>query len=253
MKNEIFDLYKKLQLGNCETCHECRKANLANAPEFYDPVSIYTIGENFKNSDDTILFVGKTARGGDDNALGSYIDETHTITTAIDATKFGEDALDGKGYTSAYYTYTNEIIKEYFGSYEEGRKNIALTNLVKCNNGTQPDTSIGATKLNCIENLRDILSEVEILIPTRIIFYSNTGYDYFIDKFLPSFASTTLNITEKDHKIEVGEKHPLWWHRDFFDANGKKNMSFLRLSHPERLSKADYVNNVVEWLQRTKI
>jgi hypothetical protein len=60
MKEQIFDMYKDINLGNCDICKECKGAN---NNKLYYPVSIWTIGEDFQKSNDKILFVGKTARG----------------------------------------------------------------------------------------------------------------------------------------------------------------------------------------------
>ena len=241
MKEQIFDIYKDINLGNCEICKECKTAN---NNKLYYPVSIWTIGENFQNSNDKILFVGKTARGGEED-LGPLINDSF-----IDATDFGEEALDG--YSWPYYSYTNEIIRRYFGTYEEGKKNIAFTNLVKCNNGTTQDTTIWETKLNCLDKLGVVWKEIEILRPKRIIFYSYKNYDFFIEKMRPTFSSNFTDITDKEHFIPIGQKYSYWWHRDFLGQDGQVFLSFLRLSHPERKQKEDYVKNVVQWLTQTK-
>lgn len=83
MKEEIFEMYKRIPIGKNEICKECNKI-----VELVDPLSIYYVGKEFKSSDDTILFVGKTAVGGD---IGELIDDSF-----IDATKFGEESLDLK-------------------------------------------------------------------------------------------------------------------------------------------------------------
>ena len=114
VKDEIFDLYRELKLGNCDICKGCKASN---NDELYDPVSIWTIGENFATSNDKILFVGKTARGGDDS-IGTFIDNSF-----YDATTFGTNSLALDDYSSPYYSYTNEIIKRYFGSFEDGKRN----------------------------------------------------------------------------------------------------------------------------------
>ncbi len=241
MKESIFDLYNGMNLGNCDICKECKSANNYG---LFNPVSIWTIGENFHNSNDKILFVGKTARGGDED-IGPLINNSF-----IDATDFGDEALDSISWP--YYSYTKEIIKRYFGTYEEGKKNIAFTNLIKCNNGTTQDTTIWETKLNCLDKLGVVWKEIEILRPKRIVFYSHKDYDYFIDKMRPSFTSECIDITDKEHYIPIGMKYSYWWHRDFLGPQGQILLSFLRLSHPERKKKEDYVKNVVQWLTKTK-
>lgn len=241
MKNQVFEAYKELNLGNCKVCIQCKEIN---ENKLYYPLSIYSIGENFHNSTDTILFVGKTARGGEED-MGILINNSF-----IDVTEFGNNALDNSSWH--FYAYTREIIKNYFGSYEEGKKNIAFTNLIKCNSGTTQDATLWDTKMNCLENLSVVWKEIEVLKPKRIIFYTHKDYDYFINRFLPSFSNNYKDITDLEHKIQIGKKNCFWWHRDYLGSNGEVLMSFLRLSHPERKKKVDYVNSVVTWLNSTK-
>ena len=99
MKDRIFEMYKSISVGNNQICSECN-----NEGALGKPVSIYFIGENFHRSDDTILFVGKTAVGG--LGIGPFIDNLFT-----DATAFGELSLDLKEVNAkrrAFYSYTSE-------------------------------------------------------------------------------------------------------------------------------------------------
>ena len=241
VKEQIFRIYNDLNIGNCDICKKCKTAN---KDKLHYPVSLWTIGENFQNSNDKILFVGKTARGGEED-LGPLINNSF-----IDATGFGKQALRANPWP--YFSYTNEIIKRYFGTFEEGKKNIAFTNLVKCNSGSTQDNTISETKVNCLDKLGVVWKEIEILRPKRIVFYSHNAYDDFIEKMRPSFSLCFIDIKDKKHVIRIGNKYSYWWHRDFLGLDGQVLLSFLRISHPERKQKADYVRNVVQWLKETK-
>jgi|WetSurMetagenome_2_1015567.scaffolds.fasta_scaffold172357_2 hypothetical protein len=233
-REAIFEAYKNYPLGKHKTCLDCQEID-----EIESPNSIYYIGEEFNYTEDTILFVGKTAIS---DAPGIYL-----FDSFIDATKFGEESLDldePKARGRAYYNYTNEIIKRYYGTYEEGKKYVALTNMVKCNNGTTKDSTHGLIKLNCITNLGVIWKEVEILQPRRIVFYTYTAYDELIDKFRPEGCP---NYTE----IEDDEQN-CWWHRQYYNENKTKTIDILRTYHPQRKNKEKFVSKVVSWLQKTK-
>ena len=41
-----------------------------------------------------------------------------------------------------------------------------------------------------------------------------------------------------------------WWHREFYTENNKLELEFLRIGHPERKKKVDFVNKVVDWINR---
>jgi intein-encoded DNA endonuclease-like protein len=61
-----------------------------------------------------------------------------------------------------------------------------------------------------------------------------------------------IDVTDKSNAVEVGEKYALHWHREFFDKNDKLICAFLRTSHPERLNKEDFVQNVLDFLKETE-
>ena len=202
-------MYQDISIGNNEICKECNKEGIMEIP-----LSIYYIGENFINGD-SILFVGKTAVGGE--GIGPVVADAFT-----DATVFGKLSIDGEEENSnvrAFYSYTRNIISSYYGDYETGKKFIALTNIVKCNNTTTNDTTDYRTMDFCINKLGAIWKEFEILAPKRVIFYTNTYYDDFIDEFRPKNYEKFEDLSDKN--IEIGSKNSPWWHRRFYDKNDK--------------------------------
>jgi len=240
MKNVIFKMYQDISIGNNEICNECNKDG-----DMERPLSIYYIGEKFEDGD-SIFFVGKTAVGGE--SIGEVIANSFT-----DATDFGEESIDGEEENSivrAFYSYTHAIIESYYGDYETGKKFIALSNIVKCNNGTTNDTTSNSVKDFCINKLGVIWKEVELLSPKRVIFYTYKEYDNFIDSFRPKNCVRFEDLSNKN--IKIGNKNCLWWHRRFFDKEDVIICDFLRLNHPQRMYKDDYVDSVLDWLNETK-
>jgi hypothetical protein len=117
MKDKIFEMYKSIKVGKNEICNIC---NAEGNMEI--PLSIYFVGDKFHLQNDTILFVGKTAVGGED--IGPIVEDTFT-----DATDFGKLSIDLEEAWSkrrAFYSYTNEVIKRYYGSYEDGKQNAII-------------------------------------------------------------------------------------------------------------------------------
>jgi len=234
MKEAIFQMYKNISIGCNEICKKCNKDG-----ELEIPLSIYFIGEKFYSSEDTVLFVGKTAVGGE--GIGEVVDDFFT-----DSTEFGKQSLDLEEEWStrrAFYSYTNEIIKRYYGSYEVGSQFAALTNIVKCNNGSTTDQTTYEIKQHCINDLKVIWKEVEILRPKRIIFYTGRDYDDFIDAFKPNNFTTCVDV--EDDEINC------WWHRKFMNVDGSTACEILRIYHPSRQGKEEYVSKVVDWLRKT--
>lgn len=240
MKDQVFKMYHHISLGENEICYECKKEGNIEIP-----LSIYYVGVNLP-CHDSIFFIGKTAVGGE--GIGPVINSSFT-----DSTTFGEESLDGLERLSglrAYYSYTHEIIKHYYGSYEKGKRNVALSNIVKCNNTTTNDSTDYRRKDFCIKKLQTIWKEVDLLLPKKIVFYTNTYYDDFIDEFRPNLCESIEDII--DTNVMIGNKNSPFWHRRFYNKDGNIICDFLRLSHPQRMKKDEYVSCVVEWLFKNR-
>lgn len=239
-------MYQTISIGENDTCKECNKNNTKEKP-----LSFYFVGNKFVKGEDTVLFVGKTAVGGENFEEKYRGDFKCNLFT--DATEFGEKSLElteNWATSRPFYNYTHNIIKDYYGSYEIGKDFVALTNIVKCNNTTTNDSTAYPVKENCINNLGVIWKEIEILSPKRVVFYTNVFYDNFIDAFKPSNCSKFEDIAVT--RVGIGNKTTPWWHRRFLDEKNNPIFEFLRLGHPQMMKKMDYVKSVVEWLNKTK-
>ena len=236
--DKIYAQFDKDKIGENEICSRCREeTNICTTP-----LSPYLISDEVINPNERIMFIGKTARGSD------FGEETDIFYE--DVTAFGNDFIRTSSW--AYYSYTREIIKRYFGSIDAGIKHITYSNLMKCNNESTQDTTPYNAKQYCLNENKFIWKEIGIIQPKRLIFYSHNYYDDFIENFRPLNSHHFIDVTDKSNAIEVGEKSALYWHREFFDKNNKLLCAFLRTSHPERLNKEDFVQNVLRFLKKTE-
>lgn len=221
-ENLLVQLYKKLNIGKSDVCLSCHKEN----PELTKPVTAWFVGEHFDIQSPKILFVGKTARG-------VPRDEVDGVIQAFDMSR------DGLWFTNwPYWSYTRAICQEIFGS--DDLENIAFTNMVKCNSSPTIDTTSELMKQNCICNLKVIQKEVELIKPELIIAYTGYAYDQSWKSVFDAFD------VQCDEKRKIGEKMMPWLEAQVM-LNGQK-MNFLRLGHPERMKKVDYVHNVCSWI-----
>jgi len=155
MKVEIFKMYQDISIGKNEICRKCNESG-----NMEKPLSLYYVGDKFKKGADTILFVGKTAVGGENFEPEYQGDFKCDLFT--DATKFGEKSLDliePWSTSRPFYHYTYDIVENYYETYEKGKCYIGLTNIVKCNNTTTEDTSDYQVKEFCINELGVIWKE----------------------------------------------------------------------------------------------
>lgn len=123
---------------------------------------------------------------------------------------------------------------------------MSFTNIVKCNNASTLDTTQDRTKEYCIAENRFIWREIDLLRPKLVVFYTNIFYDDYIDKFMPNFASTKRD--NADCSVTVGQKTMPWWDRSFFGDSEREVMRFLRVGHPERKQKQEFVKLVAGWI-----
>tara|TARA_R110002124_G_scaffold48026_4_gene142192 strand:+ start:14703 stop:15416 length:714 start_codon:yes stop_codon:yes gene_type:complete len=233
--DKIFEFYNEIKLGQNDICRRCMESN--NTSFFSKPISIWKVGKAFKTEPNKILFVGKVHRG---SKLGPIVNNLFE-----DVTNIGNQFLESNSW--AYWSYTREIIKAVHGDIKNGKEKIAFTNLVKCSNSITKDRTTNHTKRSCLSELKVVWKEIEILKPTKIIFFTNTDYDHYILNFKPS--ENFKDIKNNSNKVKIGKKYMPWWNRVFFDENGKVFTEFLRIGHPERLKKVDFINKVSNWAQ----
>lgn len=233
--DKIFDLYGKLELGKNSICKKCVSIN---GSSFSKPISIWKVGKNFPEDEYKILFVGKVARG---NTTKNIIDGLF-----IDSTKLGDQLLTTCKWP--YWSYTRKIIENLYGTIETGKENVAFSNLIKCNSSMTTDKSENLIKKYCIDELKVIWREIEILRPKKIIFYTNWDYDNFIEGFRPT--DNFEDIKNNKHKIKIGAKNMPYWNRVFYDNNGAVLLEFLRIGHPERKKKSEFVNKITNWIEK---
>jgi|LakMenEpi03Aug12_release.lakeMendotaPanAssembly.Ray.scaffolds.fasta_scaffold615313_1 uracil-DNA glycosylase len=238
MFQDIYNRFKLEKIGENEFCTKCRlETDICTTP-----LSPYLISDNFTNPNERIMFVGKTARGCD------FGNETDSFYENV--LEFGNDFIRNNSWS--FFSYTREIILRYFKDLEEGLKKSSYSNLMKCNNESTQDTTQNLSKELCLNSNKFIWKEINIIKPKRIIFYSHYYYDSFIDNFKPENCCKIIDKTSQENTVPIGQKFAYHWHREFYDKEGKFICAFLRTSHPERLNKNDFVNNVLKFLIETE-
>src|SRR5208283_2377215 len=135
----VFDLYRSLKLWANPICTQCREAA---RPDLSGPVGIWQVGTAFADDPYRLVFVGKNARG----SIRDNVQEELVNSGFIDATGEADKWIREKW--AAYWHYTAAVIEQLYGSLQAGWERIAFTNLVKCNNSMDVDTTSTETKSN---------------------------------------------------------------------------------------------------------
>jgi len=232
-EKRLWEMYKEECVGDCFLCQECR----ANKEIMSRPVSAWFVGNRFDETKTSILFVGKNARGFFPNA--SKEDE-RGVSEGINNAFSSRLDLTGKGW--AFWNYTKDIIREVFG--DDSQEHVALTNMVKCNDSDGVDTTTDSMKDACIKEFRVINKEIRIIRPSHIVFYTGTDYDAYI-----KYVFDSMVFWDQASRLMIG-KYMAPWGKGVGYVNNQK-IEFLRVCHPERKNKADFVKNICEWIWKT--
>lgn len=218
-EEKVFRMYEKINIGKSDLCQKCREQNT----DLSLPVSIWQVGDEYFDSEYKILFVGKVARGTPGDLCGDF----------MDATERADELYQNAGW--AYWNYTKTIAERIYN--ENAWEKIAFTNMVKCNNSDTIDTTTDSMRDFCLSVLKE---EIKILKPKNIVFYTK-GYDNQIEKLF----DTVLDSETKE--VFIGKKKMRsWTFRGMIDNNLSR---VIRVGHPERMKKEDYVNHIVNFIK----
>jgi hypothetical protein len=220
------------------------------------PLGIWHVGEQFGDDELRIIFVGKPHRGepwaGTNKTRYSgsnlLVENEHSKYAIAEnrATELYHKA------SWPYWLYTKEIVTRIYGDEKIAWDKIGFTNLVKCTVSDNTDHTLDSMKQNCVMELGVIWKELEVLKAKNVILYLGPYYDYCISNEILYKYLGVERIDEKtDSKwsIPVGQKRCLWWDRQLFLKTGG-SIRFLRVSHPERMKKFDYVEAISNWLKQ---
>lgn len=219
-EEKVFRMYEKINIGKSALCQKCREQNT----DLSLPVSIWQVGDEYFQSEYKILFVGKVARG----TPGKFYKDFMDSTTRAD------ELYQNAGW--AYWNYTKTITERIYN--ENAWEKIAFTNMVKCNNSDTIDTTTDSMRDFCLSVLKE---EIKILKPKNIVFYTK-GYDSQIEKLFDAV------LDSETEEVFIGKKKmSSWTFRGMIDNNLSR---VIRVGHPERMKKEDYVNHIVNYIKQ---
>lgn len=219
-EKEIFNMYEEINIGKSEICRQCRSTTY----DLCKPVSIWQVGDNYYDSQYRLLFVGKVARGEPGKQYNDFMDSTERADVLYNK----------KGW--AYWNYTKAIASALYG--ENSWEKVAFTNMVKCNNSTTVDKTNEFTKNCCLHIVK---KEIDILKPKHIIFYTKNAYDEQIEEIFDSI------LNSKKDDVRIGKKIMNKW--TFTGLINKNEIKVIRVGHPERMKKSDYINEIINYIK----
>ncbi|HZK54253.1 MAG TPA: hypothetical protein VFC84_08685 [Desulfosporosinus sp.] len=250
----IIKMYMKAKLTDNDTCKNCKLEAEKRFEWISEPLALWHVGEEFLEDNLRVVFVGKPHRGEpwtpDEDSR--YEGKNQLVKTNSSTYGIAENCATwlfhtGKG---PYWRYTKEITAGLFGNEETAWDKIAMSNLIKCTVSNKEDKTTESMKQKCVNELGIIWKELQLIGAKNVIIYSGPSYDHVISDDLMRKFWDVERIDEKTdnkHRIPVGRKNCLWWDREIILKSGEM-LRILRVSHPERMRKNDYVKNISDWL-----
>ncbi len=232
-EQQLISLYKGFDFASNPICVECKKIT----PDLDGPIGAWAVGKKFSQSNPRVLFVGKVSRGED----GVLNDD---FFCPFD---FARELW--KGYGAHFWNYTRDIVGKVFDDNSDNSiENIAITNIVKCNNSVGCDNTCEFTKSQCIANLGVIREEIRCIKPTHVIFYTGRFYDGYIRNNV--FDKDSFHI-KRDTQVRNGNRKMPWMEAEATVMGQPVNI--LRTWHPERKNKEDFTLAISNWLKGISI
>ncbi len=235
-EKSLWEMYQDICVGDCKVCTECRENNGCSG-HFSRPVSAWFVGNDMYTQDIRIMFIGKNARGfffEDD-----IPEKDKGVSEGINNAFSSRYDLHGKGW--AYWNYTKGIINSIF--HDDSPEHVAISNMVKCNNSADKDTTSDDMKMRCISSLMVVKKEAVIINPTHIVFY--TGWDY--DNYIDCVFDRIIVPGDISARKMIGAYHAPW--REGIGILNGNEIRFLRTCHPERKKKMEFIENVSGWIK----
>jgi hypothetical protein len=224
---------QELELLANPTCQGCNAD-----PELKHPLLPWLLGENFHQTAERVVFVGKPHRGtpGEIRPSG-VIDPTDEI--------FGQDGLWNVHWP--YWSYTREIAENLYGP--NAADYICFTNLIKCTNTHAQDATTREMAVGCVRELQVIWKEIEAIESRNAVFYTYSLYPDLLQNLPIALPGTIQQVTPYEHSVPCRNKFLGWWERTCSTA-WCEDFRVLVVGHPERMGRPEFVELITNWLRQ---
>jgi len=239
MENHTLTIFRpvfenQLSLGKNEVCGECDAI-------FKNPLLPWIVGGKYRDTQERLLFVGKPHRGNSGHIFPSGL---------LDPIEPYLDWLMSCSWP--YWRYTRDIVINIYGDLDPWDY-IAFTNIIKCTNVGDGDTSTDKTSYKmaecCIQKLGVVSHEIRLLMPRTIIFYTYALFREFLRNLPETLgASSSYEVTPETHRVPCGQKWLGWWERRL-STPWSDNVRALVVGHPERMKRDEYVGLLTNWIK----
>lgn len=224
--------YRSLGVPNNPTCVACDATDKR-------PLLPWHIGRAYFDGQPRVVILGKNHRADR---------PTKVLTGGIqDGRETAQELQASIGWP--YWAYVREILAEVYGDWRLGWDRIARSNLVKCTTvsketGSQDTTTPRMTN-SCVRHLGLIRIDLGELEPDLLILMTGADYDACLPDLCWRPETGFRWVDDARSRIPCGAKSLLF--SRFELPGGERPIQGIRIGHPERMKKVDYVRAVASW------
>jgi hypothetical protein len=182
---DVYQMYTKDRIGECGVCQQCKHESSRKGLEHIGPVPIFHIGENFAGSLHRLLILGSVAYGWDDVLLGEKIaDPSEALVQRVEA-RFHQLLLYPQPAERRIKVLgaIRTICESIYGSVSQGYKEVAISNIIKCNAGNIRGAAPTHMAYYCAHSQAGLMvtrREIDALRPSKIVSIAGSAYNPYV-------------------------------------------------------------------------
>ncbi len=201
LSKEVFTHYINNEIGQNKTCKACRAYALQRGRNVSNgPIPMFHIGSEYAGAQKKVLILGTVAYGWKEELTSSFFDANkqtrqENLGDTITVIEERIDILYHETNGMRYFKFIKMCAEAIHGDSNAYSK-IAISNLLKCNNGEVRNYNLQKTFDFCIreEHTGNMIQDIKTLNPTHIILLSGdyTKYGRYANLFIEMGFKTKM-------------------------------------------------------------
>jgi hypothetical protein len=183
--SDVYQMYIKDRIGEGNVCQHCRRESSRKGLEHIGPVPIFHVGEDFAGSPHRLLILGSVAYGWDDILPSDKIaDPSDALVQRVEA-RFRQLLLNpqpGERHIKVLGAI-RAICKSIYGSVSQGYREVAISNVIKCNSGTIRGGAPTHMAKYCAHSQAGLMvtrRAIDALRPSKIVSIAGSAYNPYV-------------------------------------------------------------------------
>ena len=196
LSKKVYDHYIENEIGYNKTCTNCKNHALKYGRNLVNgPIPLFHLGANYEKSSIRILFLGIVAYGWNDKIRDTFfigdkeLRKNNLFETIDTIEKRVEELRD-----FSIFKFTKKCSDKIFDN--NGIRNIAISNLLKCNTGETNNKNLQKTFDYCVnkEYTGNLHYDLDLLKPTHVVILSYNQRFWKYEKQIKNRGIKTMKV-----------------------------------------------------------